>query len=73
MLLRSFDSILKKDFFTPQEILYGKSLCDICLSDHSKIKKGLRLLKDSFDDSLESVETFSFERSVVYDLLENDL
>ena len=31
VLLNSFDSLLQLDFFTPQEILFGKSLCDICL------------------------------------------
>lgn len=41
VLLNSFDSLLKLDFFTPQEILFGKSLCDICLSDPNKIKQGL--------------------------------
>lgn len=44
VLLNSFDSLLKKDFFTPQEILYGKSLCDVCLSDPNKIKEGLEIL-----------------------------
>lgn len=44
VLLNPFDTLLQKDFFTPQEILYGKSLCDICLSDPSRIKDGLEIL-----------------------------
>ena len=44
VLLNSFESLSKKDFFTPQEILNGKSLCDISLSDPNKIKEGLEIL-----------------------------
>jgi len=33
LVLNSFENLVKKDFFISQEILYGKSLCDISLSD----------------------------------------
>jgi len=43
LLMNSFNSLLKQDFFTPQEILYGKSLCDICLTDPLKIKNCIKM------------------------------
>ena len=38
MLMNTFDSLKKSDFFSSQEILKGQSLCDICLSDPLSIK-----------------------------------
>ena len=42
VLLNSFKKLLKIDFFTPQEILYGKSICDICLTDPKNIQEALQ-------------------------------
>jgi len=49
VLLNSFHTLLRQDFFTPQEILYGKSLCDICLSDPQKIKHGVDTLREQLE------------------------
>jgi hypothetical protein len=39
--LNTFDVQKKKDFFRPQEILLGKSICDICLSEPQSILAAL--------------------------------
>ena len=33
LVLNSFDELKRTDFFRPQEILLGKSICDICLTE----------------------------------------
>lgn len=42
MILQQFNDIVKKEFFQSQEILQGKSLCDICLSDSELIKEQIK-------------------------------
>ena len=41
LLLNTFDSLIENDFFVSQEILNGKSICDICLSTPKILKDGL--------------------------------
>ena len=43
LALNDFDDIKKSDFFRMQEILYGKSIMDICLSDPEAIRESLNL------------------------------
>ena len=50
-LLNTFDSLIEKDFFVSQEILNGKSICDICLSSPKILKDGLQFFKDLSDDT----------------------
>ena len=38
LALHSFGELKLKDFFRPQEILLGKSICDICLTEPESIK-----------------------------------
>lgn len=33
LALNSFEELKRTDFFRPQEILLGKSICDICLTE----------------------------------------
>ena len=43
LLMNTFDSLKEKDFFVLQEVLNGRSICDICLSDTKTIKEALRI------------------------------
>jgi len=43
LLMNTFDSLKEKDFFVLQEVLKGRSICDICLSDTKTIKEALRI------------------------------
>ena len=45
LLMNTFKTLMEKDFFISQEVLQGKSLCDICLSDPKAIKGALDLYK----------------------------
>jgi hypothetical protein len=50
LLLNTFDSLIEKDFFVSQEILNGKSICDICLSTPRILKDGLQFFKELSED-----------------------
>lgn len=41
--LNSFMMLKRKYFFQPQQLLEGKSICDICLNDPKAIEYGLKL------------------------------
>ena len=41
LLMNTFDTLKKNDFFVLQEVLDGRSICDICLSDTKTIKEAL--------------------------------
>ena len=45
ILVNTFDDLIQKDMFTCQELLYGKSLCDICLNTPKFITKALNSWK----------------------------
>lgn len=49
LALHSFGELKIKDFFRPQEILLGKSICDICLSEPETIKSAFDEFKRNFD------------------------
>lgn len=49
LALHSFNELKLKDFFRPQEILLGKSICDICLSEPETIKMAFDEFKRNFD------------------------
>ena len=51
MLMNTFDSLKKTDFFSSQEILKGQSICDICLSDPVSIKYAL----DEYDPDKQDI------------------
>ena len=40
-VLNSFEDIKKKEFFLKQEVLKGKSFCDICIAEPNLIKESL--------------------------------
>ena len=42
LVLNTFEDMRKDSFFQPQEILCGKSLCDISLNDTLVVQKSLR-------------------------------
>lgn len=64
ILLNSFDDLVKNDFFTAQELLNGKSICDICLSDPKKIFEAL----NNFDKD----EPVKLQNTIIYDLIKRD-
>ena len=41
LVLNDFEALKKNSFFNSQEILLGKSICEICLSDPETIKESL--------------------------------
>ena len=41
IVLKSFDDTKEKEFFVKNEILYGKSLCDICVIDPFLVKEAI--------------------------------
>lgn len=41
LVLNDFDDIKRSDFFRTQEILFGKSVMDICLSDSEAVRDAL--------------------------------
>lgn len=45
LLFNDFEKIKDNDFFQSQEILFGQSICDLCLNDPVSIKKALRIKK----------------------------
>jgi hypothetical protein len=49
LALHPFSELKIKDFFRPQEILLGKSICDICLSEPETIKAAFDEFKRNFD------------------------
>ena len=55
-MVTSFETFKKEMFFKPQEILFGKSLCDINLNEESEIKSALANFDESnsFDSGLKS-------------------
>lgn len=63
MLMNTFDSLKKNDFFSCQEILKGQSLCDICLSDPLSIKFALKYYEPS---------KFDIKDSIIYELAKGD-
>ena len=42
LILNRFDDLKIQDFFQSQEILLGKSICDICLSEPDSINKAIK-------------------------------
>ena len=56
LALHSFGELKMKDFFRPQEILLGKSICDICLSEPESIKS-------AFDEYRKTYDRWSFPRA----------
>ena len=43
--LNSLTDLKKKYFFQPQQILEGKTFCDICLNDPKSIEEGIKQFK----------------------------
>ena len=63
LLFNTFETHKTKDFFICQELLNGKSFCEICLSVPSEIAKALKYYdKDHFD----------IENSIVQELAKGD-
>lgn len=50
LLLNTFESLIVTDFFTCQELLFGKSLCDICLNTPKYIVQALKRWKECDKD-----------------------
>jgi len=42
--------MVKDKFFISQELLLGKSMCDLCLSEPKKIRAALETWKDDYDE-----------------------
>lgn len=43
MLTDDFDKLMRDEFYQAQEVLQGKTICDICLNFPKEIASGLRL------------------------------
>lgn len=54
LALNSFEELKRTDFFRPQEILLGKSICDICLTEPQSIMKAFEI----YDESNKYAPTF---------------
>ena len=50
IILNAFDGLQRQFFFQPQEILFGKSFCDISLSDPESVSAALASFKDGATD-----------------------
>lgn len=50
MLVNTFEDLIQKDFFTCQELLLGKSICDICLNTPKYIAQALKTWKPDEDN-----------------------
>ena len=55
ILMNTFESLKKNDFFSSQEILKGQSICDICLSEPVVIKFALKYYDADKQDIRNSV------------------
>ena len=66
LLLNTFESLVLSDFFTCQELLFGKSLCDICLNTPKFIVQALETWKCSGD------EDHFIKKTNIYQLVKND-
>ena len=42
IMKKNYEDLAGKFFFTPLEILHGRAMCDISLTDHHRIKEALR-------------------------------
>ena len=61
IVMNTFEDIKKRDFFQTQEILQGKTICDISLSDPKAVKEALNthlLLKEEDKCSKQSILQF---------------
>jgi hypothetical protein len=63
MLMNTFISLKKSDFFSSQEILKGQSICDICLSDPESIKYALKYY---------DADKLDIKNSVIHELAKGD-
>ena len=63
LLLNTFETHKTKDFFICQELLNGKSFCEICLSAPSEINKALKFY-DKYN--------FDMDNSIVQELAKGD-
>ena len=63
MILQQFNDLLKSEFFQSQEILQGKSLCDICLSDSEQMKESIKYSKG---------QTSTLNASTIEDIIAGD-
>lgn len=66
ILKNDYNKMIANNFFSTQEILLGKSMCDICLGDPKKI--GEALLAASENTS----EKFEIQGTILWDILQNN-
>jgi hypothetical protein len=48
VLTDDFDQLMRDEFYQAQEVLQGKTICDICLNLPKEISKGLKLKEEQF-------------------------
>ena len=48
VLTDDFDKLMREEFYQAQEVLQGKTICDICLNFPKEIAQGLRLDEKQF-------------------------
>lgn len=48
VLTDDFDKLMREEFYQAQEVLQGKTICDICLNFPKEIAQGLRLEEKNF-------------------------
>jgi hypothetical protein len=58
-----FEQLMRDEFFQAQEVLQGKTICDICLRLPKEIAKGLQIEEEKFS---------KIEGSLIYDVCQGD-
>lgn len=48
VLTDDFDQLMRDEFYQAQEVLQGKTICDICLNLPKEIAKGIKLKEEQF-------------------------
>lgn len=63
LVLNSFQDLKKKDYFKSQEILHGKSICEICLGSTEEVKEELKKFRQVYQ---------IIDRSIIEDVIDDD-
>ena len=64
LLSQNFRTITKNDFFTIQETIAGKNMCDLCITDHNMIRQAL--------NSDQATKEKSLQGTICGDIIQNN-
>ena len=62
--MHNFDQMVKDHFFSTNEILLGKSMCELCLRDPRAIKNALKKVKPCYN--------YHLKGTILEDIFKND-